>query len=149
MKLATLMALLILQNYANLINKRYDLFTHVFGIWQTPHPLHACLLAKLDRKTDRESVGNLHKHDMLHLHISCIPSIFSSKTLEVIKKKGVGVNHKYVNDMLYVHLVEMNSKYSKSMKRILYYVEVILHAQNSFGKLFHQSHVHFLCMLYV
>ena len=37
--------------------------------------MHACMLAKLDRKTDRESVGNLHKHDMLSLHIHSIQKL--------------------------------------------------------------------------
>ena len=84
-----------------------------------PHPLHACLLAKLDRKTDRESVGNLHKHDMLHPHISIgFESI--QKYSKLFKRGWGGLKGKGATSIeswsqiwhpLSVHWVEM--KYSK------------------------------------
>ena len=125
-------------------------YLHMFLVFGKPPTL--CMLVCLLSWTGRLIVSPLVIFTNMTCSTSTYPAyhqFFLQKHLKLLKKKGVGVNHKYVNDMLYVHLVEMNSKYSKSMKRILYYVEVILHAQNSFGKLFHQSHVHFLCMLYV
>ena len=117
--LAIFMTLPILQNCLNLINSNMlDFFVVIFvvGIWQNP-PLHACMLAKLDRKTDRESVGNLHKHDMLRLHISveAIRKYLSQKYFKLFKSILYKGNlHKH--DTFHLHIsIRFNSIQKCSM----------------------------------
>ena len=100
-----------------------------------PHPLHACLLAKLDRKTDRESVGNLHKHDMLHPHISI--GFESIQKYSKLFKRGLGLgegSHEYwkliTNMTSVIRPLSGNEVFQNSF---ILFVEIILHKKNSFG----------------
>ena len=122
--LAIFMTLPILQNCLNLINSNmldFLVVILVVGIWQNP-PLHACMLAKLDRKTDRESVGNLHKHDMLRLHISveAIRKYLSQKYFKLFKSILYKGNlHKHYTLRLQISIgFKSIEKYSKQFRSI-------------------------------